>query len=206
MGVAYPRAWSLAAPAPRRDGRGPSPAPARGGPGIYRVLTPALRRARRPRAAGARPPRLGAAAVGAVFLVAAVFEAAIHPLLGRWSDRAGHRPPILAGLLTSLAVLLALPWAPTAPLLALLVVLAGVAFNAPLVPGTVLFSRSAEKVGIEGALAFGAANFAWASGYAAGASLGGFLADLGGDALSYLSLAAVCLLALLLLRRASLSA
>ncbi len=148
----------------------------------------------------------GAAAVGAVFLVAAVFEAAIHPLLGRWSDRAGHRPPILAGLLTSLAVLLALPWAPTAPLLALLVVLAGVAFNAPLVPGTVLFSRSAEKVGIEGALAFGAANFAWASGYAAGASLGGFLADLGGDALSYLSLAAVCLLALLLLRRASLSA
>ncbi|HZY56560.1 MAG TPA: hypothetical protein VFE09_02035, partial [Rubrobacteraceae bacterium] len=80
-------------------------------------------------------------------------------------------------------------------------VLAGGAFNAPLVPGTALLSRSAENVGIAGALAFGAANFAWASGYAVGASLGGVLADFGGDALPYLSLAAVCLLALLVLRR-----
>ncbi len=148
----------------------------------------------------------GAAAIGGVFLVAALFEAAVHPLLGRWSDRAGYRPPVVAGLLASLAVLITLPLAPAAPLVALLVVLAGGAFNAPLIPGTALLSRSAENAGIAGALAFGAANFAWASGYAIGASLGGTLADLGGDALSYLSLAAACLLALLLLRRASLSA
>ena len=143
----------------------------------------------------------GAAGIGAVFLVAALFEAAVHPLLGRWSDRAGYHPPVLAGLFASLAILLALPWAPVAPLVALLVVLAGVAFNAPLIPGTALLSHSAENVGVAGALAFGAANFAWASGYAVGASLGGTLADLGGDALSYLSLAALCLLALILLRR-----
>ncbi len=148
--------------------------------------------------------RLGwsVAAIGGVFLVAAALEAAIHPLIGRWSDRAGYRPPVFAGLLASLAILLALPWAPTAPLVALLVVLAGAAFSAPLVPGTALLSRAAEKAALPGALAFGAANFAWASGYAVGASLGGTLADLGGDALSYLSLAAVCLFALILLRRA----
>src|SRR5918998_1379883 len=146
----------------------------------------------------------GAAAIGAVFLIAALFEAAVHPLLGRWSDRAGYRPPVVAGLLASLAVLISLPLAPAAPLVALLVVLAGGAFNAPLIPGTALLSRSAESAGIAGALAFGAANFAWASGYAIGASLGGTLADLGGDVLSYLSLAAACLLALLLLRRTSL--
>ena len=145
----------------------------------------------------------GAVAIGGVFLVAALFEAVAHPLLGRWSDRAGHRPPILAGLLASFAVLLVLSWAPAAALVALLVVLAAVAFNAPLVPGTALFTRSAEKAGVEGALAFGATNFAWASGYATGAFLGGLLADLGGDVLSYLSLAAVCLLALLPLRRAA---
>jgi hypothetical protein len=52
-----------------------------------------------------------------------------------------------------------------------------------------------------GALAFGATNFAWASGYAAGACLGDLLAGLGGDVLSYLSLAAVCLLALLLIQQ-----
>ena len=143
----------------------------------------------------------GAVAIGAVFLVAALFEAVAHPLLGRWSDRAGYRPPILAGLLASFTILLALPWAPSAILIALLVVLANVAFNAPLVPGTALFTQSAEKAGVEGALAFGATNFAWASGYAAGAFLGGALADLGGDVLSYLSLAGVCLLALVLLRR-----
>jgi MFS family permease len=144
--------------------------------------------------------RLGwsAAAIGALFFVAALFEATVHPLLGRWSDRAGYRPPILVGLFASFVILLALPWAPTAPL----VVLAAGAFNAPLVPGTALLFRGAQKAGTEGALAFGAANFAWASGYALGASLGGALADLGGDALSYLSLAAACLLALLLLRRA----
>lgn len=148
----------------------------------------------------------GAAAIGGVFLVAALFEAAVHPLLGQWTDHAGYRPPVLAGLIASLAILISLPLAPSAPLVALLVVLAGGAFNAPLIPGTALLSRSAESAGIAGALAFGAANFAWASGYAIGASLGGTLADLGGDALSYLSLATACLIALLLLKRASLSA
>ena len=147
----------------------------------------------------------GAVAIGAVFLVSALFEAVAHPLFGRWTDRAGYRPPILAGLLASFAILVTLPWAPSALLIALLVVLTGVAFNAPLVPGTVLFTRGAEKAGIQGAIAFGATNLAWASGFAAGAFLGGLLADLGGDALPYLSLAAMCLFALLMLRRLSLS-
>lgn len=143
----------------------------------------------------------GAFALGGVFLAAAAVESVVHPLLGRWSDRVGYRPPILTGLLASLAILLLLPWAGTPILVALLVVLAGGAFNAPLVPGTSMFSRAAEKAGVEGALAFGATNFAWASGYATGASLGGILSDLGGDLLPYSILAAVCLLALVPLRR-----
>ena len=68
-------------------------------------------------------------------------------------------------------------------------------------PGTALFSRGTEKAGMEEAVAFGATNFAWASGYAVGAPLGGALADLRGDALSYLFLTVVCLLPLLLLRK-----
>ena len=143
----------------------------------------------------------GAFGVGGVFLAAAAFEAVVHPLLGRWSDRKGFRPPILAGLLASLVILILLPWANAALLVAVLVVLAGGAFNAPLVPGTSLFSRAAEKAGVEGALAFGATNFAWAAGYAAGASFGGILSDLGGDLLSYSALAAICLLALIPVRR-----
>jgi MFS family permease len=144
----------------------------------------------------------GAAAVGVVFLVSAAFEAVVHPLLGRWSDRTGYRSPMRAGLLASVGILLLLPWVGSPWLLGLLVVLAGGAFNATIVPGTALFSRGSEKAGMDQAVAYGATNFAWASGYAVGAPLGGALADLRGDALSYLFLAAVCMLMLFLLRRA----
>jgi predicted MFS family arabinose efflux permease len=54
---------------------------------------------------------------------------------------------------------------------------------------------------MERAVAFAITNFAWASGYAVGAPLGGFLADLRGDALSYLVLTAVCLSTIVLIRR-----
>jgi MFS family permease len=143
----------------------------------------------------------GAAAVGAVFLVSAGFETVVHPLLGRWTDRSGYRAPVVAGLLASVGILAALVWAVNPWLLALLVVLAGGAFNTPLVPGTALFSRDTEKAGLDQAVAFAITNFAWASGYAVGSPLGGFLADLGGDALSYFFLMGVCALTLLLVRR-----
>lgn len=145
----------------------------------------------------------GAAAVGAVFLTSAAFEAVVHPLLGRWADRTSYRPPILVGLLASVGILLVLTFAGNPWLLAGLVVLAAGAFNATLVPGTALFSRGTEKAGMDQAIAFAITNFAWATGYAVGAPLGGALADLGGDALSYLVLTVLCLLTLLLLRRAT---
>lgn len=143
----------------------------------------------------------GAAAVGGVFLASAAFEAFVHPLLGRWADASGYRPPVIAGILASVGILLVLPLTTNPWLLALLVVLAAGAFNAPLVPGTALFSRGSEKAGMDPSMAFAITNFAWASGYAVGAPLGGTLADLRGDALSYLVLATVCLLTLILLRR-----
>ena len=143
----------------------------------------------------------GAAAVGMVFLVSAIFEALVHPLLGRWSDRSGYRPPVFAGLLASIGILLLLTWVGSPWVIGLLVVLAAGAFNATLVPGTALFSRDTEKAGMDAAVAFAITNFAWASGYAVGAPVGGFLADLRGDALSYISLSVVCLLTIVVVRR-----
>jgi MFS family permease len=143
----------------------------------------------------------GAAAVGTVFFVSAVFEAVVHPLLGRWSDRSGYRPPVIAGLLVSIGILILLTFAGSPWVIGLLVVLAAGAFNATLVPGTALFSRGTEKAGMDRALAFAITNFAWASGYAVGAPVGGFLADLRGDALSYLALTMVCLSTIVLVRR-----
>jgi MFS family permease len=143
----------------------------------------------------------GAAAVGTVFLLSAIFEAFVHPLLGRWSDRSGYRPPVLVGLLASIGILLLLTWVGNPWVIGLLVVLAAGAFNATLVPGTALFSRGTEKAGMDRAVAFAITNFAWASGYAVGAPVGGFLADLRGDSLSYLSLTVVCLLTIVFVRR-----
>jgi MFS family permease len=143
----------------------------------------------------------GAAAVGTVFLLSAIFEAFVHPLLGRWSDRSGYRPPVFAGLLASIGILLLLVWAGNPWVIGLLVVLAAGAFNATLVPGTALFSRGTEKAGMDRAVAFAITNFAWASGYAVGAPVGGSLADLRGDALSYLSLTVVCLLTIIVVYR-----
>ena len=145
----------------------------------------------------------GAAAVGAVFLFSAGCETIVHPLLGRWTDRAGYRPPVLAGLILSVATLLVLAWAANPWVLAVLVVIAGGAFNAPLVPGTALFSRGTQKAGLDQAMAFAVTNVAWASGYAVGSPLGGLLADLGSDAISYLFLVGVCLATLALVRKVS---
>lgn len=145
-----------------------------------------------------------AAAISAVFLVAAGVETFVHPYLGRWFDRAGFRTPVLFGLLASLAILLLFPLAGAAgaaALLALLTILGAGAFYAPIVPSTAMFSRSAEKGGMDPALAFGATNFAWAFGYSVGAPLTGSLADLGGNTLSCLVLAGVCLAALAALAR-----
>ena len=143
----------------------------------------------------------GVAAVGMVFFLSAIFEAFVHPLLGRWSDRSGYRAPVFAGLLASIGILLLLTWVGNPWVIGLLVVLAAGAFNATLVPGTALFSRGTEKAGMDRAVAFAITNFAWASGYAVGAPVGGFLADLRGDALSYLVLTVVCLLTIVALRR-----
>jgi MFS family permease len=147
--------------------------------------------------------RLGwsVAAVGTVFFLSAIFEAFVHPLLGRWSDRSGYRAPVFVGLLASIGILLLLTWVGNPWVIGLLVVLAAGAFNATLVPGTALFSRGTEKAGMDRAVAFAMTNFAWASGYAVGAPVGGFLADLRGDALSYLVLTVVCLLTIVALSR-----
>ncbi len=143
----------------------------------------------------------GVTAVGIVFFLSAIFEAFVHPLLGRWSDRSGYRAPVFVGLLASIGILLFLTWVGNPWVIGLLVVLAAGAFNATLVPGTALFSRGTEKAGMDRAVAFAITNFAWASGYAVGAPVGGFLADLRGDALSYLALTVVCLFTIVALRR-----
>jgi MFS family permease len=134
----------------------------------------------------------GGVAIGAVFLVAAGAETIMNPLLGRFTDRRGNRLPIRLALLGSVVISLPLAWASSAAVVAVLVVAAAIAYGALLTPGMTLLTDAAERRGIAAGLAFGAANGAWAAGNVVGPSLGGWLADVAGDSLPYLLLAAVC--------------
>jgi MFS family permease len=144
----------------------------------------------------------GAVGIGAVFLTGAAFEAVLAPALGRFSDRRGRRLPILAALTASAALTALLPWPSRGWVLAVLVVLAAIGFGTFWAPAMSLLSDSAERVGLEHALAFALANVAWAPGQALGAAGGGALARATADAVPYLLLCAACLLTLATVRRA----
>jgi MFS family permease len=75
---------------------------------------------------------------------------------------------------------------------AVLVVAAAIAFGSLYTPGMTLLSDAAERRGIAAGLAFGAMNGAWAAGNVVGPALGGWLADVAGDSVPYLLLAAAC--------------
>jgi MFS family permease len=138
----------------------------------------------------------GGVAIGAVFLVTAAVETVLNPVLGRIIDRHGLLLPIRIALVGSVVVSLAFAVARSAPAVAVLVVVAGLTYGGFYTPGMTLLTNAAERRGISAALAFGAMNGAWAAGNVIGPALGGWLAEIAGDALPYLLLAAVCLASL----------
>jgi MFS family permease len=134
----------------------------------------------------------GGVAIGAVFLVTAAVETVLNPVLGHLSDTRGRLLPVRLALIGSLVVSVAFAWADSAPVVAGLVVVAGITYGAFYTPGMTVLTDAAERRGIAAGLAFGAMNGAWAAGNAVGPALGGWLADVAGDSLPYLLLAAVC--------------
>jgi MFS family permease len=134
----------------------------------------------------------GGVAIGAVFLVTAGIETLLNPLLGRFTDRRGRLLPVRVALAASVVVSIGFALASSPPLIAALVVAAGLAYGAFYTPGMSLLSDAAERRGIAAGLAFGAMNGAWAAGNVVGPAAGGWLAEIGGDALPYVLLAAAC--------------
>jgi MFS family permease len=131
-------------------------------------------------------------AIGAVFLVTAGIETVLNPLLGRLSDRRGLLLPIRAALVGSIVVSLAFAWTDSAPIVAALMLVAGIAYGGFFTPGMALLADAGERRGIAAGLVFGGMNAAWAAGNVVGPAVGGWLADAAGDSLPYLLLAAVC--------------
>jgi MFS family permease len=135
----------------------------------------------------------GAVAIGALFIAAAAVETALNPVLGRLTDRYGPLRPVRGALLASVAVSVALALAAHPAAIAPLVLAASIAYGAFYTPGLALISSGAEQSGLAQGLAFGLTNICWAVGALVGPAAGGALANVGGDAVPYLALAALCL-------------
>jgi MFS family permease len=158
------------------------------------------------------PLSLDAVGVGALgmtvfWVVSAALGAAQSPLLGRWSDRRGRLEPVRAGLVVSIAVSLTIPLADSRATLIALVLAASIVYNSFWVPGGALLTEAAEAHGLEHGLSFALFNFAWAPAGALGAIAGGWLGDVIGNAGSYVVLASICALTLLVItpRRVAIS-
>jgi MFS family permease len=136
------------------------------------------------------------AAIGAIFLVAAAFEAVISPTAGRLSDRRGRLAPIRVGLLGAMVMAVLLPLPGTILLLAAALVVVVAALGAFWAPGMALLSDASERAGLDQAIAFSIGNAAWALGHVLGGGAGGALSDATSDALVYGLLGGACALTL----------
>jgi MFS family permease len=141
---------------------------------------------------------LGPLAIGAAFVCAGLFETALNPLIGRFSDRRGRLVPTRLALAASTVVAAGLAFAERPVLVIVMVCAAAIAFGGFYTPGMALVSDRAEQAGLAQGLGFGIMNSAWAVGNLVGPSAGGALADAAGDAVPYLIGGALCLLTLTL--------
>jgi MFS family permease len=155
--------------------------------GIWLVALPAL-------AAGVlnvlvplRLDALGAAslAIGATYLVAAAIEAAMSPVVGRWSDRRGRLVPIRAGLVGVAVLLVLLPIPRSALVVAVLFVGLSLAAATFWAPAMALLSDEVERVRVQQGYAFAFTNIAWSAGLLLGNGGGGALAEATADWVSY---------------------
>ena len=144
---------------------------------------------------------LGPLAIGGAFLAGAATETVSNIVIGRASDRHGPLAPLRFGLAGSIVVAALLPWPDSGVALALLVVVADLAFGTFFTPGMTMLSHEGERLGLDSGYTFALVTLAWAPGQTAGAAGGGALAHALGDKAPYLLLAAVCLVTLALVTR-----
>jgi MFS family permease len=146
---------------------------------------------------------LGAAAgaIAAVFLVAALTEALVAPIAGRISDRYGRLMPSKVGLAASAIAALAFITPERAWVLGVIMVLAAPAIGILWSPAMAMLSDGAEGAGVDQGLAFGFVNLGWGLGHTIGATGGPALAEVSSDAITYISLAVICAVALAVLLR-----
>jgi MFS family permease len=138
---------------------------------------------------------VGAAGIGAIWLVTAGLESIVGPIVGHEADKRGRFALLRVGLvataiaMTGLAVLDTRWW-----LLAPCIAATGVAVGIFWAPAMSLLSDEAERTGLDYAFGFTLVNLAWGSAQIAGAAGGASLAQVTADAVPYLAVSGLCVL------------
>lgn len=142
----------------------------------------------------------GAVVIAGAFLGAAGLEAVLAPLVGRLSDRRGRTLPVRLSLAAAICVSVLLPIVRPAAVLVGLVVLGLPSFGTLFVPASAMISDGADRQKLHQGLGFGLANLAWASGQAIAAASSGAIAQVTGDTVPYVILAAALAVTLVTMR------
>jgi predicted MFS family arabinose efflux permease len=145
---------------------------------------------------------VGATAIGAAWLGAALLESGVSPLVGRLSDRRGRLFPCLIGLSAAAVLMLLFPLPERAWPLIALVVIASPLIGMLWAPSMALMSDGAEALGIAQGFAFALSNLGWSIGQTTGSAASARLADATSDTVPYLVLSAVCVISVAGLARA----
>jgi len=132
-----------------------------------------------------------ALALGATFFAAAGVEAAVNPLVGRYTDRRGARTVIRLGLAVPVVALVAIELPGTALGMALAVIALSGLLGGLWVPAMALLTGGAERIGLDHGFAFAYFNLAWAAGFTLGSVAGGSLAEVTTDAVAYSGIGAL---------------
>jgi MFS family permease len=142
-----------------------------------------------------------AAAVGAVWLVAAGLETVQAPFTGRLTDRRGPWLPTQIALAGGAVLTLVLATGARPLVYVPALVVAALFYGALFTTAFALLAEGAERVGLPQGMAFGLMNVAWALGAAAGPAVGGAIAAATGDWIPYVLAAVLCAGAFLVIQR-----
>jgi MFS family permease len=142
----------------------------------------------------------GAVTIGAVFLIAVLFESLMSPLAGRLADRRGALWPARIGLAGGGVALALLPVPDVVVLVTVVLVVAASLLGMLWTPAMAVLSDGAEARSIDPAFGFGLGNLAWGVGAALGGSGGGALAGATTDLVPYVVLGATAVVTAVVLR------
>ncbi len=124
----------------------------------------------------------GHALIAGGFIAGAALEAALAPIAGRYSDRAGRRSPFMIGLSICAMAMGAIAIGETMGMVMAGLILTSLGGGICFTPALTMLSEVAESSRLHQGFAAGLSNMAWASGQVVGGLAGGAAASVAGNA------------------------